>query len=112
MHDRSNCLAVLTPASDSGLVPGQGKRRRRQEAERQRLAARTAPGAGQWEVIVETRDQAEMRTRLRRLREAGVDGSMIRIDTLCGRLALPTTYRLSRFVADPGRESEPEHSDH
>ncbi|MFI8916428.1 hypothetical protein ACIGW4_33095 [Streptomyces sp. NPDC053513] len=109
---RSNCLAVLTPASDSGQVPGQGKRRRRQEDARQRLAARTAPDAGQWEVVVETPDQAEMRTRLRRLQEAGVDGSMIRIDTLCGRLGLPTTYRLSRFVTDPVRESEHEHSDH
>jgi hypothetical protein len=37
---------------------------------------------------------------LRRLRDAGVDESMIRIDTLCGRLALPTTYRLSQFVTD------------
>ncbi|MFI8817741.1 MULTISPECIES: hypothetical protein [unclassified Streptomyces] len=63
-------------------------------------------------MIVETRDQAEMRTQLRRLREAGVDGSMIRIDTLCGRLALPTTYRLSRFVTDPGWESAYKHSDH
>jgi len=62
-------------------------------------------------VVVETRDQMEMHARLRRLREAGVDGSMIRIDTLCGRLALPTTYRLSRFVTDPRRESEHEHSD-
>ncbi len=109
---RSNCLAVLTPTSDSGRVSGQGKRRRRQENVRQRLAARTAPDAGRWEVVVETPDQAEMRTRLRRLQEAGVDGSMIRIDTLCGRLALPTTYRLSRFVTDPARESEHEHSDH
>ncbi|MET8828035.1 hypothetical protein ABZX40_21460 [Streptomyces sp. NPDC004610] len=106
------CLAVLTSAGDSGQVPGQGKRRRRQEDARQRIAARTAPDAGQWEVVVETRDQAEMRTRLRRLREAGVDGSMIRIDTLCGRLGLPTTYRLSRFVTDPARESEHDHSDH
>src|SRR5687767_8888291 len=95
---RSDCLAVLTAASDSGLVPGQAKRRRRQEAESQRLAARTAPDAGQWEVVVETRDQAEMRTRLRLLRESGVDGAMVRIDTLCGRQAFPTTYRLSRFV--------------
>ncbi|MBB5815971.1 hypothetical protein HNR72_006999 [Streptomyces collinus] len=37
---------------------------------------------------------------------------MIRIDTLCGRLGLPTTYRLSRFVIDPAREFELEHSDH
>jgi hypothetical protein len=53
-----------------------------------------------------------MRTRLRRLRESGVDGSMIRIDTLCGRLALPTTYRLSRFVTDTARKSGHEHSDY
>lgn len=63
-------------------------------------------------MVVETRDQAEMRTRLHRLQEAGVDGSMIRIDTLCGRLAVPTTYRLSRFATDPARESEHEPSDH
>ncbi|OKJ29869.1 hypothetical protein AMK24_29215 [Streptomyces sp. CB02366] len=93
-------------------MPGRGKRRRRQEDARQRLAVRAAPDAGQWEVVVETLDQAEIRTRLRCLREAGVDGSMIRIDTLCGRLELPTTYRLSRFVTDPTRESEHEHSDH
>lgn len=37
---------------------------------------------------------------------------MMRIDTLCGRLALPTTYRLSRFVTDPGWESEPGRSGH
>ncbi|MGW9135145.1 hypothetical protein [Streptomyces sp. NPDC055681] len=109
---RSHCLAVLTLASDSVPVPGQGKRRRRQEAERQRLAARTAPDVGRWEVFFETRDKAELRAHLRRLREARIDGSMIRIDMLCGRLALPTTYRLSRFVADPACESDQEHSDH
>ncbi|GAA5604520.1 Uncharacterised protein [Streptomyces griseus] len=37
---------------------------------------------------------------------------MIRIDTLCGRLAVPTPYRLSRFMTDPARESKHEHSDH
>ncbi|MFJ3981484.1 hypothetical protein [Streptomyces fungicidicus] len=62
-------------------------------------------------MVFETRDQAELRARLRRLREARVDGSMIRIDTLCGRLALPTTYRLSRFVADPAGESDHDRSD-
>ncbi|MGC5401925.1 hypothetical protein ACPXCP_40065 [Streptomyces sp. DT20] len=60
----------------------------------------------EWEVIVETRDQAELHIRLRDIREAGVDDSMIRIDTLCGRLALPATYRLSRFVTGPRWESE------
>ncbi|MFE9660712.1 hypothetical protein [Streptomyces sp. NPDC005955] len=54
-------------------------------------------------MVVETPDQAELRTTLRRLREAGVDGSVIRIDTLCGRLAVPTTYRLSRFMTDPAQ---------
>ncbi|MEU9061821.1 hypothetical protein AB0D13_23910 [Streptomyces sp. NPDC048430] len=56
---------------------------------------------GRWEVLLETRDEAEFRDCLRRLREAGTDESLIRIDTLCGRLAQPTTYRLSRFVAGP-----------
>lgn len=53
-----------------------------------------------------------MRTRLRHLREAGVDGELLRIDTLCGRLALPTTYRVSRFVTDPASKSGHGHSDH
>ncbi|MFG3137768.1 hypothetical protein ACGFZA_16345 [Streptomyces sp. NPDC048211] len=51
-------------------------------------------------MIFETEDQAELRARLRSLREARVDEATIRIDTLCGRLVQPTTYRLSRFVAD------------
>ncbi|MER8072441.1 hypothetical protein ABTZ59_29530 [Streptomyces sp. NPDC094034] len=63
-------------------------------------------------MFLETRDEAELRAHLRRLREARIDGSMIRVDTLCGRLALPTTYRLSRFVAGPACESDHEHSDH
>ncbi|PWS51795.1 hypothetical protein DLE01_09495, partial [Streptomyces sp. FT05W] len=46
------------------------------------FAARTAPDAGQWEVVVETPDQAEMRTRLSRLREAGVHAGAVR---QCGR---------------------------
>ncbi|MEU7312517.1 hypothetical protein ABZ649_31260 [Streptomyces albidoflavus] len=54
---------------------------------------------------METPDQAEVRTRVRRLREAGVDGSLIRLDTLCGRLTLPTTYRLSLFVTAPERKA-------
>ncbi|WP_406377034.1 hypothetical protein OG788_02650 [Streptomyces sp. NBC_00647] len=107
-----NCLAAPTPTSDSGPVPGQRKRKRRQDAERQRHAARTAPDAGRWELIFETPDEAELRAHLRRLREARIDGSMIRIDTLCGRLVQPTAYRLSRFVADPACESDSEHSDH
>lgn len=63
-------------------------------------------------MIFETRDQAELRTHLRRLWEARIDESMIRVDTLCGRLVQPTTYRLSRFVPEPARESNHGHSDH
>ncbi|MET9900672.1 hypothetical protein [Streptomyces sp. NPDC006446] len=63
-------------------------------------------------MIFETRDEAELRAHLRRLREARIDGSMIRIDTLCGRLVQPTAYLLSRFVADPACESDSEHADH
>ncbi|MEV5944318.1 hypothetical protein [Streptomyces sp. NPDC051994] len=63
-------------------------------------------------MIFETQDEAELRTHLRRLREAGIDGPMIRIDTLCGRLVQPTSYRLSQFVADPASESDLEHADH
>jgi hypothetical protein len=57
-------------------------------------------------VIFESRDQAELHAHLGRLREARVDESTIRIDTLCGRLVHPTTYRLSRFVANPASESD------
>lgn len=81
-------------------MPGQGKRRRRQAAERQRLAARTAPDKGRWEVVCETGDEAELHAYAHRLRQAGVDASLMRIDTLCGRLAQPTVYRLSRFMAN------------
>ncbi|WP_239096718.1 hypothetical protein [Streptomyces sp. SID11385] len=63
-------------------------------------------------MFFETLVQAEVRTRLRGLREEGADGAMIRIDTLCGRSAFPTTYRLSRFVTEPARESGREHSEH
>ncbi|MBM9440185.1 hypothetical protein [Actinacidiphila bryophytorum] len=82
-------------------MPGQGKRRRGQAAERQRLAARTAPDRGRWETVCETGDEAELHAHVHRLLQAGIDASLMRIDTLCGRLAQPTVYRLSRFVADP-----------
>ncbi|MFF3539979.1 hypothetical protein ACFYXP_39455 [Streptomyces sp. NPDC002466] len=43
--------------------------------------------------------------RLRRLRagEERIDWSTTRVDTFCGRLVRPTTYRLSLFVPDPPR---------
>lgn len=54
-------------------------------------------------MLFETQDESEWRTHLRRLRTVGgqVDWPMTRIDTLCGRLSQPTTYRLSLFVPEP-----------
>ncbi len=63
-------------------------------------------------MIFETRDEAEFRAHLHRLREARIDGSMLQIDTLCGRLVQPTAYRLSQFLTDPACEADHEHSDH
>ncbi|MEV0917071.1 hypothetical protein AB0I93_22775 [Streptomyces sp. NPDC049967] len=62
-------------------------------------------------MIFETGDSAELRDHVRRWREAGIDASMIRIETLCGRLKYPTAYRLSQFVTAPARESDDEHTD-
>ncbi|MFE8009630.1 hypothetical protein [Streptomyces sp. NPDC057418] len=76
------------------------------------MAARTAPDVGRWEVILESRDQAELRAHVRRLREARIDESLIRIDTMCRHPVEQTTYRLSRFVADATRESDRELSEH
>ncbi|WP_042372986.1 hypothetical protein [Streptacidiphilus neutrinimicus] len=56
---------------------------------------------GRWEVIFETRDQAELRAHPSWLRDAGIDPGMLRIDTFCVRLVQPTTYRMSEFVAGP-----------
>ncbi|WP_301373706.1 hypothetical protein [Streptomyces xanthophaeus] len=63
-------------------------------------------------MVLETRDQAELRAYLRRLREAGTDEALVRIDTLCARPADRSTYRLSRFVAGAARESDREPSGH
>ncbi|MGW3834964.1 hypothetical protein [Streptomyces microflavus] len=45
---------------------------------------------------------------VRRLRTEGsrIDWSAVRMDTLCGRLKQPTTYRLSLFVPSSGRAAE------
>ncbi|MGW1354198.1 hypothetical protein ACWCQE_33710 [Streptomyces sp. NPDC002409] len=47
--------------------------------------------------------------RLRRLRagEERIDWSTTRVDTFCGRLVRPTTYRLSLSVPDPPARSGP-----
>lgn len=82
-----------------------GKRKRReQERERgRRDAVRFGPGAGRWDVLLETRDQAELRAHMQRLRaERQIDRSAVRVDTLCGRLERATTYRLSLFVPADG----------
>ncbi|MGV9356265.1 hypothetical protein [Streptomyces misionensis] len=80
-------------------MPGQRKRKRRQQA------AGAGSGAGHWQVVFETQDRAEWQAYLRRLRAGPepTDWSTTRVDTLCGRLAHPTTYRLSLFV--PARAS-------
>ncbi|WP_244942773.1 hypothetical protein [Streptomyces inhibens] len=66
-----------------------------------------AADAGRWEVVFETQDVSEWRTQVRRLRAERnqIDWSMARMDTLCGRLVHPTTYRLSVFV--PGSAPAP-----
>ncbi|MEU9205707.1 hypothetical protein [Streptomyces sp. NPDC048332] len=51
-------------------------------------------------MVFETGDHAELRARVRSLRAARADAATIRIDTLCGRLTQPATYRLSRYVAN------------
>ncbi|MGG7571223.1 hypothetical protein [Streptomyces sirii] len=88
-------------------MPGQRKKNRRQQEAGQRVSARFGADAGRWEAIVETQDPSEWRAQVRRLRaEHGqIDWSMTRMDTLCGRLAHPTTYRLSRFVPNAGAAS-------
>ncbi|QLJ02443.1 hypothetical protein HZZ00_16350 [Streptomyces sp. NEAU-sy36] len=80
-------------------MPGQRKRKRRQQA------AGARSGAGHWQVVFETQDRAEWQAYLSRLRARPepADWSTTRVDTLCGRLAHPTTYRLSLFV--PARPS-------
>jgi hypothetical protein len=80
-------------------MPGQRKRNRQAREERQRASAALAAG-WRWEVICETEDSDQLRARLRSLQEErpGTDPSRVRIDTLCGRLKHPTTYRLSVLV--------------
>ncbi len=72
---------------------------------------RTDPGTGHWQVIFETRDESEWHAHLRRLRAGAerIDWAMTRIDTLCGRLVHPTTYRLSLFVPGPARDPSGDH---
>ncbi|WP_235033024.1 hypothetical protein [Streptomyces sp. WAC05374] len=80
-------------------MPGQRKRKRQQQS--------PVPGseAGRWSVLFETQDESEWHAHLRHLRSRPerVDWALTRVDTFCGRLARPTTYRLSLFVPDRGQ---------
>lgn len=51
-------------------------------------------------MLFETQDELEWREYIRRLRasDTQIDWSAARMDTFCGRLTQPTTYRLSLFV--------------
>lgn len=56
-------------------------------------------------MLFETQDESEWREYLRRLRSGTeqADWARTRIETLCGRLVQPTSYRLSLFVPGPER---------
>ncbi|MFI6846191.1 hypothetical protein OG535_00895 [Kitasatospora sp. NBC_00085] len=84
-------------------MPGQRKRRRQREDEIRRAAARFAPDAGSWDVLFETQDESEWRAHIQHLRatDRQIDWTAVRMDTFCGRLVQPTTYRLSLFVPAP-----------
>ncbi|MEU9593991.1 hypothetical protein AB0D84_30335 [Streptomyces sp. NPDC048193] len=82
-------------------MPGQRKRRRAEQDTRRGAAARAAPGTGHWVVLFETQDASHWHAHLRALR--GEEWATTRIDTLCGRLTQPTTYRLSVFVPSARR---------
>jgi hypothetical protein len=95
-----NALAAMAHAGDAWQMPGQRKRRRHQQDETQRVAARFAPEAGRWEVLFETQDESDWHAHIRRLRasDAEIDWTAVRVDRLCGRLTQPTTFRLSLFA--------------
>ncbi|MEU0596786.1 hypothetical protein ABZ484_00745 [Streptomyces sp. NPDC006393] len=91
-------------------MPGQRKKRRRQQDEARRATARFAPDVGRWEVLFETQDESEWHAHMRHLRasDTQLDWTAVRVDRLCGRLMRPTTFRLSLFVPkatpDPGQD--------
>ncbi|MFJ9680343.1 hypothetical protein ACIRP2_20120 [Streptomyces sp. NPDC101194] len=87
-------------------MPGQRKRRRQRQDEARGAASRFAREAGRWEVLFETQDEAAWRAHIHRLRasDAQIDWTAARMDTFCGRLIQPTTYRLSLFVPNPAPE--------
>ncbi|MEV6399415.1 hypothetical protein AB0M39_32285 [Streptomyces sp. NPDC051907] len=92
-------------------MPGQRKRKQQRER-RQRAGAGFTPEAGRWEVLFETQDGRELHAEVRRLRadDRQLDWTSVRVDTFCGRLSQPTTYRLSLFVphAAPAVDESPD----
>ncbi|WP_328739792.1 hypothetical protein OHA91_21750 [Streptomyces erythrochromogenes] len=81
-------------------MPGQRRRRQRQQRHDERHRPECVPG--RWEPLFETQGHTELQQFLRRFQEEGrvTDPAHIRIDTLCGRLTHPTTYRVSAYVPD------------
>lgn len=79
-------------------MPGQRKRRR----SRERAHLRLADTPGRWEPLFSTDDRAELKAHVRHLRAEGTvtDLSRMRTDMACGRLVVPTTYRVSLFVPE------------
>ncbi|MET9464364.1 hypothetical protein ABZY44_05970 [Streptomyces sp. NPDC006544] len=76
-------------------MPGQRKRARSRERQRARTAV-----PGRWEPLFSTEDAVELKAYVRRLRSEGTDADQLRLDTFCGRLEFPTTYRVSVFVPE------------
>ncbi|MDH6138018.1 hypothetical protein P3T37_007463 [Kitasatospora sp. MAA4] len=54
-------------------------------------------------MLFETQDESAWHAHVRRLRatDRQIDWTTVRMDTFCGRLVQPTTYRLSIFVPTP-----------
>ncbi|MFF3129222.1 hypothetical protein ACFVRD_45040 [Streptomyces sp. NPDC057908] len=91
LHRRRSCVQLKRMA-------GRRRTKRQQQLCRQRETSANSPGAGRWEVVFETKADAEFRAHPQRVRAQyePPDDSMLRVDTLCGRLKHPT----SLFVPD------------
>ncbi|MEU5386786.1 hypothetical protein [Kitasatospora cineracea] len=88
-------------------MPGQHRRKRRQEAARRRQAARYE--GWQWHPLYSTQDYAEFTAYFRRLRaERTHDEERLRLDMFCGRLTHPTTYRISVLMPPDAPPPPPE----
>ncbi|MEV7214766.1 hypothetical protein AB0O31_16940 [Kitasatospora cineracea] len=87
-------------------MPGQHRRKRNQEAARRRQAARYE--GWQWHPLYSTQDYAEFTARLRRLRaERTYNEERLRLDTFCGRLTHPSTYRISVLMPPDAQPPPP-----